>query len=87
MFRRDLKAHDVLADFGDLIVGVIRIVCELAAEADADLPDLLRFFFIGEESDPSEGDDALDVQRPVVPFCISFVHTAERYLVAGLDRV
>ena len=87
MIRRDLETKNVSADFGDLVVCVVDVIRELGAEADADLAHFFRLFLIGEEADPAEDDDALDVQRPVVTLAVSFVHDAEGNLVAGLDRV
>lgn len=44
--RSDLKAENVFTDFGDFIVCIVRIVCELGADANADFSHLLRVFLI-----------------------------------------
>ena len=84
MLRNELEAKSIPSEISDLFFDVFDVIGEFIAELTADFHSLVKIF---NDPDPSENNNALDIECPVAIFAVASVVNAERCFAAIIDRI
>jgi len=84
MLRSQLQKQSPVRVEADLFFNILLILRELMAQFRCDINYPVH---ITHDPDPAEHDHALDIQRPLARFGISFIMNAERNLIITLQRI